>query len=296
MIEVSASSLEPFDAFTCFNSPYVAHDDARAIDLYPDDRVAPSPVAGEVVAVERVKAPWQPHGREYDYVVGIDTAAGDFPRTTDGERAIARLLHLEPAVEVGETVEIGDPLGTLVRAGFFAPWVDNHLHLGFRYPDADLVRAGGSLPLSLDIEAEPISWDGTGRVRATGRTFVELDAPEIASNLAASWVGLADDSGRLLDGGLPHYDRGGMLDGLVGRSLQTRRRREVQLLGTSIGTAVGPTIDWHDLVIEANGEPITGLSLYCAREDAFAVKLICPGHSLAVGDAVTVDIRRKTGL
>jgi hypothetical protein len=41
----------------------------------------------------------------------------------------------------------------------------------------------------------------------------------------------------------------------------------------------------------ANGEPVTGLSLFCARDAGFGAKLVDPGHDLSVGDRVEVGFR-----
>ncbi|WP_204265583.1 hypothetical protein, partial [Enterobacter hormaechei] len=53
------------------------------------------------------------------------------------------------ALAMGSVVAVGDDLGALVRAGFFAPWVPYHIHLGFRDPDANPYRASGSLPVDV---------------------------------------------------------------------------------------------------------------------------------------------------
>ena len=115
--------LSRYRRFTLYNSPFAAHDRGCAVDLYPDPEtgVAVSPVAGEVLEVRQVRAPPKPYAAEHDYLLLIDT----------GEH-VARLLHVDPAVETGERVAVGDPLVGLVRTGFFAPWVPNHIHLGFR--------------------------------------------------------------------------------------------------------------------------------------------------------------------
>jgi len=45
------------------------------------------------------------------------------------------------------------------------------------------------------------------------------------------------------------------------------------------------------VTVTANGEPITGLSLCCARDEEFGAKLICPERSFAVGDRIRVRVR-----
>jgi hypothetical protein len=287
-VRLPSAALSPYPRFSLYNSPYAAHGRGRAVDLYPGDSRAYSPVAGTVRDVRSVRAPPKPYAPDCDGLV-IVACDDDSPGTTGGR--LARFLHIDPTVEPGQEVAVGDDLGPLVRAGFFAPWVDRHLHVGFRHPDDDPYRASGSLPLSLGVEPRPIAWDGTGGVVETGDTYALLDAPS-HPDPGAFYVGIGADAperpsasdapGSILDGGLRHYDGGGLFGGLAG---------PVSLLGTRIGRADGRTVDWTDVGVFVDGQRITGLSLFCARDDGFGAKLICPDATLAVGDDVRVSIR-----
>ena len=141
MPTLPAATLGRYQRFSLYNSPYAAHDRGCAIDLYPEAGPtramdAPSPVAGEVLDTRTVRAPPKEYAVEHDHLVLVAVDAdGGGPDVPPG--TVARMLHVEPSVEAGDRVEVGDSLGTLVRAGFFAPWVDNHIHLGFRGPDAN---------------------------------------------------------------------------------------------------------------------------------------------------------------
>ncbi len=291
MISVAPEMLERFPRFSLYNSPYTAHDEGCAIDLYPhegdwrddgdgpgktDERetAAPSPVAGEVVATRSVSAPPKEYAVERDHLIVVDT--GDH---------LARMLHVRPAVEPGDEVAVGDSLGEMVRSGFFAPWVDNHIHLGFRSPDADPFRASGSLPLELapEVELAGVPWDGRGTVVAAGDTYAVLDAPDHPSP-GECFAGIApdrDDSG-VLDGGFPHYDGGGVVGGVGG---------PVSLAGERVGTAEDRTVAWVDATVVANETPITGISFFFARE-ALGLKLVCPDASFEVGEEVEVSVTR----
>jgi len=292
---LSAHVLSRYRRFTLYNSPYVAHEQGCAVDLYPGDAIdpdpvdgppvdAPSPVAGEVLATRTVTAPSQPYAAENDHLVVIDT--GD---------ALGRLMHVAPAIEPGDRVELGDSLGTLVRAGYFAPWVANHIHLGFRPPDADPVRASGSVPLELDsaTRLEPVDWDGTGTVIAAGDTYAVLDGPaHPAPGDAFAGLAATDSEGTLrgvLDGGLPHYEDGGVLS--TARSPGDTPAGTVHLLDTPIGRVEGRDVVWDDLCVLANGEPVRGIALAPTRDDLL-VKLVGEGVDLSVGETVTVDIVR----
>jgi len=292
-VTLSADVLSQYQRVTLYNSPFAAHDRGCAVDLYPGDSdgdtrhpnpedgesiPAPSPVAGEVVETRTVTAPSQPYAADEDHLILVDT----------GER-VARILHVDPAVTPGDRVAVGDPLGTLVRAGFFAPWVANHLHLGFREYGANHHRATGSLPLELDpaLDVTALDWDGTGTVVATGETYVVLDSPTHPAP-GEQFVGVAatDRAGAplgVLDGGLPHYEYGGVLR--AGETVGA-----VHLLGERLGTLDGRTVRWDESAILANGDPVTGLAFALGRDSA-GVKLVGEGLDLPVGTDVTVEIR-----
>jgi hypothetical protein len=314
-VTLSAAVLRQYPRFSLYNSPYAAHDRGCAVDLYPDvDRPgtpateslpAPSPVAGEVIETRTVEAPPKPYADDHDHLILVDTG-----------RHVARILHVDPAVEAGESVTVGDSLGRLVRSGFFAPWVDNHLHLGFRSSEANPHRASGSLPLRLDpaLAVRPLEWDGTGTVVAAGDTYALLDAP--AHPEPGEWfagVGAQVGNGAtarrcVLDGGCRHYDGGGVLDSAVDGERATGEavRREgtadetvdddetpagpVRLLDQQVGTATGQHVDWDDVAVVANGERVTGLSLCLGRDGEFGAKLVCPDVDLPVGTDVQVAV------
>ena len=269
-VTVDRATLSQYYRFSLYNSPFAAHNEGCAIDLYPEGDRAPSPVAGTVLDTKTVRAPPKPYAAEDDHLIVVDT--GDY---------VARLLHVKPGVEPGETVAVGDELGALVRAGFFAPWVPNHVHLGFREHDADPYRASGSLPVAVGVDVTPLSWDGTGTVVAAGETCARLDSPTHPAP-GEQFVGIASDGGGVLDGGLAHYEGGGLLgpettDGTA------------RLAGQRVGTATGRTVTWDDLTILANGDPITGVALFCSRENA-GVKLVGEDMALTAGETVTVTV------
>ena len=270
MVTVPASTLSRYRRFSLYNSPYAAHDHGCAIDLYPADNRGHSPVAGEVLDTRTVRVPDRPYAVAEDHLILIDT--GDH---------VARVLHVDPAVSPGDCVAVGDSLGEMVRSGFFGQWVDNHVHLGFRDPDANPYRAAGSLPVDVDVDVRPLDWDGTGYVREVGATYVVLDEPRHPD--PGTWAGLAAGPGVVLDGGCPHYDGGGVLPGADG---------PVSVAGSRVGVADGRDVTWDDVTLHANGRPIRGLSLFIARDDDFGAKLVRPGHDFAVGDRITVSVER----
>lgn len=311
-VALPASTLSQYRAFSLYNSPYAAHDEGRAVDLYPDHGRAPSPVAGEVRETRSVRAPPKEYAEDEDHLILIDVAPDD--PVADGRELVARVLHVDPTVEPGDRIESGDDLGRTVRAGFFAPWVGDHLHVGFRPSGANHYRASGSLPLVPDVAVEPLEWGGTGTVVAQGPTYVILDRP-VHPDPGGGFAGIAADGGPaadaesipderlVLDGGFPHYDGGGRIPP---RADATAGGEAVSLLGTRIGSENGRSVDWADHTVRIGTEGAgrndggedadrsdaavaTGLSFYVGRDRAGA-KVICPDHDFTTGDRVRVWI------
>lgn len=272
-VTLGAAALEPFRRFSLYNSPYVAHREGRAIDLYPpaEAESMPAPIAGTVEDVHRVRAPTKAYAEVFDYLVLVDTGT-----------AIARLLHVEPRVTPGEEIARGDDLGRPIRAGFFAPWVPNHLHLEFRPADADPYRASGSVRIAVDVPVEPVPWAGEGTVTAAGDTWARLDRPAHPAP-GERFAGLGSGGG-VLDGGLPHYDGGGLLGGGDRATLD----------GTRVGTVDGRDVTWAHVEVRANGKPVTGIVCVADREVA-GLKLVGRTLSLSVGAFVAVDVVTRDG-
>jgi hypothetical protein len=294
-VPLPADLLSRYERFSCYNSPYPAHDRGCAVDLYPNSNAGLSPVPGEILATRTVGCPDRPYAVDEDHLIVIDVAE----EWADGRGGdlVARVLHVAPAVSPGDQVAAGDSLGQMVRSGFFGQWVDNHIHLGFRDSDSNPYRASGSLPLAPAVPVAGASWDGSGTVIEAGETFVRLDAPDHPS--PGDWATIAADDGTPLDGGLVHYAGGGAYAETDGA---------LSLLGTEVGRATshaGPVgagngvigiadVAWTDVVVRVNGQRATGLSLFVSR-DSFGAKLVFhEGHEFSAGEELTVEIDSGT--
>jgi hypothetical protein len=289
-VTLSARAVEPFRRLSLFNSPYPAHDRGCAVDLYPDSNDGISPVAGRVLGTRTVRTPQRPYAAEHDHLVLVACDEA-WCASAGAADVVARILHVDPAVERGDHVAVGDSLGELVRSGFFAPWVDNHVHLGLRTRGQHLHRASGSLPLCLPFDPTPLSWDGTGTVVETGETYVVLDAPA-HPGAGAGWCGVAATGERgdrgVLDGGLPHYDGGGLFvgegrDGVAGEG-------PVSFLGAVVGDRSGRAVTWRDVEVTVEDRPAVGLSLFLAAAGPAGAKVVCRNHGFERGDRVTVRV------
>lgn len=293
-VVVDPAVVDRYRRFSRFNSPYPAHDFGRAVDLYPASNAGLSPVAGEVLGTRTVRCPPREYAAAADHLILVavdDGARLNSPVDTASQPTlVARILHVDPVVSAGDRVEIGEPLGPMVRSGFFGRWVDNHVHLDFRTADQNLYRAGGSLPLSVDVAVASLRWDGTGTVVETGPTHVRLDSPTHPTP-GGEFAAIATDCGAPLDGGFAHY--GGGVFGPTRQRGTEASTTTLSFLGEQIGTATvgatATTVEWDPIDLRVDGERITGLSLFAAREDAGA-KLVALDHGFAVGDEVTLTV------
>jgi hypothetical protein len=170
------------------------------VDLYPAGEDGISPVSGVVRETRTVGCPERSYAASTDHLILVDLD-DDWCRRAGAEPGtVARVLHVIPAVAPGDRVAVGDVLGPMTRSGFFGRWVDNHVHLGFRPPGANALRASGSLPVAVDTPVTSVTWDGTGTVVDRGPTHVMLDAPAHPAP-DEQFAAIASDEGIPLDGG-----------------------------------------------------------------------------------------------
>jgi hypothetical protein len=303
-VTLPPDALDAYRRFSRFNSPYPAHDDGRAVDLYPADGRGVSPVAGVVRETRTVGCPDRSYAASEDHLIVVDLDDDWCGRAGAERGTTARILHVIPEVSPGDRVAVGDDLGPTTRSGFFGQWVDDHVHLGFRAPGASALRASGSLPVDVDVPVEPVQWDGEGVVVERGPTHVLLDAPA-HPDPGEAFAALASDEGVPLDGGLAHYAGGGyfgrnggpadgdLSDGDAAAADPTARPdggSPAALWGTRVGVSSGRGLAWDPLDVLANGERVVGLSLFAARDAGYGAKVVCPDREFAVGDAVSLDV------
>ena len=184
--------------YAFFNSPFPAHKENTGVDIYPGDGFggeAPSPVDGEVVLIRQVKAP-QGHGftaSDHDTVVVL--------RNKDNPETVTKMLHIDPLVEVGDTVKVGEPIGLTLRSGYYGWGTSPHIHTEIRDPN-DPIRARGGYTLDLvDVPGgEPVD-EIAGAVVHLQPEFALIELDSLGSGL----VGTVNCEPATLDGGIPYY-------------------------------------------------------------------------------------------
>ncbi len=183
-----------------FNSPYPAHRGCSGIDIYPGssfNEVTPSPVAGEVSMIRRVRCPANKRFKasNFDYVILL--------RSFDDERII-KILHVDPIVEVGEEVKPGQDLGFLIRSGYFDFWTDPHIHVEVRRP-SDPIRARGGYMIRREMVMDYI---GSPPENIVGRVVTVKPEYILLSLRGHFKYGVPVEVGGsvgVLDAGIPHY-------------------------------------------------------------------------------------------
>ena len=201
---------DPKGFISFFNSPYYAHRELRAIDIYSAERrygePGYSPVEGEVTYI-RPFIPPEPKsfdGSKKDWIIVLK------PRSNP--RLRVRILHLKPIVEVGDKVEVGDEVGVYLRTGHFDFWTDPHIHVEVRDPD-NLVRARGGYRLTpIGRLGDPyVAEDSRLEVSKVLENYVLVKPKHGLCKVGGFW-GLGCRVGGtygILDGGIPHYGFGG---------------------------------------------------------------------------------------
>ncbi|MFB0560906.1 MAG: hypothetical protein ACETWM_06815 [Candidatus Lokiarchaeia archaeon] len=259
--------LDSFEYMSLFNSPYYAHNHGIAVDLYLGPgkfgAEAPCPTPGKVINIRKVRAPIRKkfNAEETDYLIIL--------KSEENPKQLIKILHVNPKLKIGENLDVGDNLGTLIRSGFFNFWTDPHIHLEIRNP-GDAIRAKGSYPIHLlslekKRDSEP---DNSFKCKVidvrTDYTMVEPSRKVIIK--LGKFHGFATKINNelgILDCGLPHYGFGGVL--LEKNDFDLGQ--EVYMGNLQIGNVFEKqqniaAIKLKPLSISCEGIDLRGLSLY----------------------------------
>lgn len=228
----------PDDAyFSYFNSPYTGHSLGCAIDIYPKhdnwrcDIV--SPVTGQVVRIRKLRMGNSKEFPTEDYDFGLAL------RPEESDCDIIRILHIEPAVKIGDKISTGDRIGTTIRSRYFNYWTGPHYHVeimnqnsfnrssqsyALEFPLKYTNTAIESSFTTSDFKIQSVTEDClTGYPKSFNHTSIGKFHGLSATDENGIVVGI-------LDGGLSHYKHGGVI-GSDNIQLETT----INLEGISIG-------------------------------------------------------------
>ncbi len=228
----------PDDAyFSYFNSPYIGHDIGSAIDIYPHHQewggLVETPVSGKIVRIKKMRMgqPKQFPSHEYDYGIGI------LPE--ESEIDIVRIMHCEPTVTEGETVNLGDHIGKAIRSRYFNYWTGPHYHVEIQ-PLKSFQRSSKSYPLELSYHFESKKPAGSHEniefiVESVTDDHITGFAEDIGYATMGGLVGFPvankNEVVGILDGGVSHYKIGGVMG-----TSELEQGTCVNMLNTPIGT------------------------------------------------------------
>ncbi len=105
-----------------FSSPYTPHINGAAVDIsnsteFGEDAL--SPISGCVERIQKIEAPLGGYSST-DYVIAMKLKDGKF---------MAKLMHVIPAVSIGERVNVGDSIGRYLRSNYLSYHHIPHIHL-----------------------------------------------------------------------------------------------------------------------------------------------------------------------
>jgi hypothetical protein len=138
--------------YSFFNSPYPAHRLITGLDIYPNttsSKCAPSPISGEILQIRHVKAP-KGHGfkaPDHDTITIIGNKYSP-------ERVV-KVLHVDTGAKIGAIINTGDPLGPMIRSGYFGYQTPLHAHVEVR-PADDPLRVKGGFPMDSLLNLEKL--------------------------------------------------------------------------------------------------------------------------------------------
>lgn len=275
--------------FSVGTSPYYAHQNALAIDIYQtismQNYEVLSPVSGEVVTIKEMRAP-KPKFRS-----AIDKEYLTLVKDSRNESIAYKILHVNPSVEVGDYIRMGDNIGRTIRNGYFAYWSSPHIHLEMR-PKDDAVRARGGNPFKLLIkEKDEKSRQNSENHEASVDKKISVTIQKIFPEfiLASIPIHLSHNFGHLygvkgtvgtesciLDGGIPIYKKGIIM---FGRTKEEPKSQAVYFGSIKIGEIKNirdsfGLVDFDPLELFLDGIKIRGVSLFLALNHPPLLKII----------------------
>jgi hypothetical protein len=110
------------------SSPYPGHVQGGAVDIFGSRKFGSqvrSPVSGEVAIIDKSKVGKSRffESEPYDYITVIKS-----------NEVCVRILHMEPEMEVGAKIKMGDTIGRYIRTPLLPFWSLPHAHVDVKDP------------------------------------------------------------------------------------------------------------------------------------------------------------------
>ena len=261
--------------FSIGTSPYYAHQHGLAIDVYQnlslENYDVMSPISGTVIKIKTLKAPKPKfkEGTDKEYLILISNIYHS--------KTVYKILHVNPKIQEGEKVNVGDIIGKTIRNGYFAYWSSPHLHLELKtFKDAYRAKGGKAFSLAtqnshLKILSE--NKDNTElipvRIKYIYPEFMLAQFSDYMYNYIDPFYGIScncNDIDCLIDGGIPIYKNGiiffphePIIESKNIIYLNKNRIGELRGIHKNFGSIL-----FDQVVFLLNGEKVRGISLFMA--------------------------------
>ena len=229
----------PDDAyFSYFNSPYTGHTLGSAIDIYPHHgewgHSVQAPIDGRVTTIKKLRMGLEKSFPTADYDFGLAI------KPENSKSDIVRILHVEPDVNVGDMIAVGDNIGTTIRSRYFNYWTGPHYHVEIMSENS-FNRSSQSYPLEIPFEYTPTKSHSFAEeiefeVKSVSRDNIvgypkNLDYVSIGQYKGISAIHENANTIGIIDGGIPHYKHGGVIG-----SFGVEAGSTIKLQGIQIGS------------------------------------------------------------
>ena len=276
--------LSEHNHFSIGTSPYYAHQNAIAMDIYHritiENHNVVSPISGKVLQIKELKAP------KARFKNGIDREYLTIIENPHDNKTVFKVLHIKPEVEPGQKLEPGDNFGKTIRNGYFAPWSSPHIHLEMKRPE-DTLRAKEGLPFTINfkeqtpnelVEKRAYFNQIPVKIEFIYNEFFLCHFPEDLYQHIEPFYGVKGTNSHIsfiVDGGIPQYKHGIIHLHNKGDS---NKIDEIHLNTMRIGTLTGfqekyGFVNFDNVKFLLNNTLIRGISLFLAKNRPL-IKLI----------------------
>ena len=245
-----------------------------------DNYDAFSPVEGKVIDMKTLIAPIP------RFSGGINKEHLILIQNKDNQGLVFKFLHINPSIDIGQEIKVGDFLGKTIRNGYFAPWSSPHIHLEIRSKE-DAIRASGGKSFSLYVdrfnhEDEILEQDDVDIIPVTIESvyteYFLARFPDYLYYKVSPYIGVKGSNRNIpciIDGGIPMYNRG---IAIFNKSFKADELTPMNLIGKKIGTLWEQReqlglFKFDQVKFYLNNLEIRGISLFIAKFKPF-IKIV----------------------